>query len=86
MHEIKRLPKPSSRAQASGSQVIRAALYLRPRRGGGLSNGRAALRGTPVRVRIIGSTILPIDALRSNSFSLGTASFGATRSAVAPPF
>ena len=54
--------------------------------GGGLSNERAVLRGPPVRVRSIGSRIIPIHALESNFFSLVTASVSATPSAVAPPF
>lgn len=61
-------------------------LLLLGAEGGGLSNERAVLRGPPVRVRSIGSRIIPIHALESNFFSLVTASVSATPSAVAPPF
>lgn len=50
------------------------------------SNERAVLRGPPVRVRSIGSRIIPIHALESNFFSLVTATVSTTAAAVAPPF
>ena len=77
----------SSGALTSSPQVLsHTSPFLLVRGGGGLANERAVLRGPPVRVRSIGSRIIPIHALESNFFSLVTASVSATPSAVAPPF